>query len=52
MEEARHLSSFGMTEKIKIKNPAFHLRGSVGSPTSVGHEPIEVNIYGRTFLML
>ena len=36
-------------KKIKLNLSA---RGSVGSPTSTGYGPIEVNIYGGTFLLL
>ena len=34
------------------KKPSLHMRGSVGSPVSNGHGPIEVNIYGGTFFLL
>ena len=51
MEEAPHLSSFGRTGKRKEK-PSLCVRESVGSPTSDEHDPIEVNIYEGTFLLL
>ena len=36
----------------KKKKPSLCVRRSVGSPTSAKHGPIEVNIYGGTFLPL
>ena len=36
--------------KKKIKKPSLHVRGSIGSPTSIGYGQIEV--YGGTFLLL
>ena len=46
VEEAPHLSSSGRTGKRKgKKKPNVRVRGSVGSPTSVGHGLIETNIY-------
>ena len=40
MEEAPHLSSFGRNAKKKKKKHNLHVR----SLTSIGHNPIEVNI--------
>ena len=34
------------------KKPNLCVRGNVGSPTSAVHSPIDVNIYGGTFLSL
>ena len=39
-------------EKKKKKKTSLCVRGSVGSPTSAKHGPIEVNIYGGIFLLL
>ena len=39
-------------EKEKRKTQPLCEGGSVGSPTSTGHSPIEVNIYGQTFFLL
>ena len=39
-------------KKKKKKKTSLSVRGSVGSPTSAKHSPIEVNIYGGTFLPL
>ena len=33
--------------KKKKKKPNLYVRGSVGSPTSARHGPIEVNIYAK-----
>ena len=40
------------SKKEKKKKSSLRVRGSVGSPTSAGHGPIEVNIYGGTNLPL
>ena len=52
MERTPHLSSSGRTGKRKKKKTSLCVRGSVGSPTSAKHGPIEVDIYGGTFLPL
>ena len=53
MEKATHLSSCRRTgKKKKKKKTSLRVRGSVGSPTSAGQGPIEVKIYGITFLLL
>ena len=39
-------------EERKKKKTSLRVRDRVGSPTSTGHGPIEVNIYGRTLLPL
>ena len=40
-------------ERIGKKKPHYLcVRGSVRSPILGGHDPIEVNIYGRTFFPL
>ena len=51
VERTPHLSSSGRTGKKK-KKTSLCVRGSVGSPTSAKHGPIEVNIYGGIFLPL
>ena len=50
----RRLHTYHPTEGLEKekKKPNFRVRGSVGSPTSVGHNTIEVNIYEGTFFML
>ena len=45
-------SSKQAPKKVLIRNISFHTKFHVGSPTSIGHDLIEVNIYGGTFLLL
>ena len=53
VERTPHLSSSGRTGKRKKKKKtSLCVRGSVGSPTSAKHGPIEVNIYGGIFFPL
>ena len=49
VKKALFLSSFGRTGKRK--KPSLRVMENVGSPASVGNVPIEVNIYGGTFLL-
>ena len=41
----------GLEKEKKKKKFSLHVSGSVGSPTSARHGPIEVDIYRETFLL-